>query len=96
MRKILLSLVTILAIGSMTTLATRAAFSSTATVQNNTFATGVLDIRVNNLPIVQGFNFTGAAPGDSVTHVFTLMNYGSPYFAGPSTLAAKELATDTQ
>ena len=75
--------------------ATWAVFTSTATVDNNTFATGTLEIRVNGQPSTAGFNFTNAAPGDMTTKVFTLQNYGTPYFAGPSTLPAKELAVST-
>jgi len=91
MRKILLSLLTIGAVGALATTATRAVFSSTATVTNNTFATGTLEIRVNGQPTIAGFSVTAMAPGDCTTGQFGLNNYGSPYFAGPSNLTAEEL-----
>ena len=95
MRKILLSLGTILLVMGLVAGATWAVFSSTATVSPNTFSTGILEIRVNGSPTTAGFNFTSAAPGGTAEKVFTLMNYGAPWFAGPSTLAAKELDTGT-
>lgn len=95
MRKILLSLGTILLVMGLVAGATWAIFSSTATVSPNTFSTGILEIRVNGSPTTAGFSLTNAAPGGSVEKVFTLMNYGAPWFAGPSTLPAKELDTGT-
>jgi predicted ribosomally synthesized peptide with SipW-like signal peptide len=93
LKKTLLSLGLILLVIGVMGGATWAIFSSQAKVENNTFATGTLEIRVNGQPATAGFNFTNAAPGSSVEKQFTLMNYGAPHFAGPSTLPAKELDT---
>ena len=94
MKKIILSLITIIVALATVAGATYGVFSSQATVAGNTFATGVLQVRINGLPSIAGFNFGNAAPGDSTEKVFTLMNYGLPWFpSGPSTLPAKELAT---
>ena len=82
---------TIAAVGSFSVIATQAVFTSQATVQNNTFATGVLQVRVNGQPTLAGFTFTNAAPGDCKSGQFGVNNYGQPWFAGPSTLAAKHL-----
>ena len=65
-------------------------FTDKAVLGTNTYATGVLEIRFNGQETLPGFTFTGG-PGDYVTQVFTLSNYGAPHFAGPSTLSAKEL-----
>lgn len=91
MKKILISLITIIGVGAFATTATRAVFSSTATVTNNTFATGTLEIRVNGQPTIAGFNVSAMAPGDCTTGQFGLNNYGAPWFGGPSNLDAKEL-----
>jgi predicted ribosomally synthesized peptide with SipW-like signal peptide len=96
MKKILISLLTIAAVASAVTVGTRAVFSDQAVLGDNTFATGTIEIRVNSQERATGFNFTGAAPGDSVEEVFTLSNYGSPHFTGPSTLDAKELVASSQ
>lgn len=97
MKKALFSLGTILGVVGLVAGATWAIFTSTATVDDNTFATGTLEIRVNGQPSIAGFSFSNAAPGSTVEKVFTLMNYGLPWFpAGPSTLPAKELDTGTQ
>ena len=78
-------------VGAITIGATSAVFTSQATVENNTFATGVLEIRVNGQPSISGFNFTNAAPGDCKIFQHNVNNYGAPWFAGPSTLDAKSL-----
>lgn len=72
--------------------ATAAYFSSQATVQNNSFATGKLEIRVNGQSVKTGVSLTNAAPGDSKSGSFDVQNYGAPWFGGPSTLTAKEIA----
>lgn len=77
--------------GALTAGVTNAVFTSQATVENNTFATGTLEIRVNGQPSIAGFDFQDAAPGDCVSGQFGVNNYGDPYFAGPSTIAAKSL-----
>jgi len=91
MKKILMSLVMIVAAASIVTGATKSIFTSQAVLGSNTFATGVLEIRINGLATAPGFTFGNAAPGDSVTTTFTLMNYGAPWFPGPSTLNAEGL-----
>lgn len=91
MRKILMSLVMIVAVASIVTGATKSIFTSQAVLGSNTFATGVLEIRVNGLATAPGFTFGNAAPGDSVTTTFSLQNYGAPWFPGPSTLNAEGL-----
>ena len=90
--KILKSLVVIVAVAALAAGATTAIFSSQTKLDDNTFATGTLEIRIDSLTAAPGFNFTNAVPGDMTTKNFTLMNYGLPWFAGPSTLPAKELA----
>jgi predicted ribosomally synthesized peptide with SipW-like signal peptide len=91
MKKIIFSVMTIAVVGALTVGATSAVFSSTATVENNTFATGTLEIRVNGQPTIAGFNYTNAAPGDCQVFQHNVNNYGQPWFAGPSTLDAKSL-----
>lgn len=93
MRKTLFSLGIILMVLGAMAGATWAVFSSQAKVENNTFATGTLEVRVNGKTATQGFTVENAAPGTSVEKVFSLSNYGAPHFAGPSTLPAKELDT---
>ncbi|MEX1112500.1 MAG: TasA family protein [Candidatus Andersenbacteria bacterium] len=91
MKRIVMSVFTIFAMVAVVSGATLAAFSSTATVENNTFATGTLEIRVNGQPTIAGFNVANAAPGTCESGSFDVNNYGAPWFAGPSTLAAKTL-----
>lgn len=91
MKKILISVMTIAVVGAIAVGATSAVFTSQASVQNNTFATGVLEVRINGEPSIAGFNFTNAAPGDCTSGQFGVNNYGAPWFAGPSTLTAKSL-----
>jgi hypothetical protein len=91
MFRIAKSLFVVLALAVATTCATSAVFTAQAKMTSNTFATGVLEIRINGLLNAPGFTYTNAAPGDSKSGQFTLSNYGAPWFAGPSTLAAKVL-----
>lgn len=91
MKKILLSVLTIGVVAALTVGATNAVFTSQASVQDNTFATGVLEIRINGEPSIAGFNFANAAPGDCQSGNFGVNNYGQPWFAGPSTLTAKSM-----
>jgi len=91
MKKIFLSIFTIGVVGALTAGVTNAVFTSQATVEDNTFATGTLEVRVNGQPSTMGFNFKDAAPGDCISGQFTVNNYGQPWFAGPSTLSAKSL-----
>ncbi len=91
MKKLLISLLTIASIGALAATATSAVFTSQAKVNDNTFATGTLEVRVNGQPGITGFSLTNAAPGDCKSGQFTVNNFGAPWFAGPSTLAAKHL-----
>lgn len=96
MNRIATSLFTILLVLGATTSATKAVFSSTATVDDNNFATGTLEIRVNGQPSISGFTFTNVAPGDCKAGQFGVNNYGAPWFGGPSTLPAKELVISAE
>lgn len=90
-KRILISL-SVIAVAAVVALgATYAYFSSTASVTGNTFSTGTLQIRVNGQSSITGFTFSNAAPGDCKEGNFDVNNYGPPWFAGPSTLTAKEL-----
>lgn len=92
MKKVTLSLATIALVAVMAVGATYAVFSSSASITDNTFATGTLEIRINGEPSVVGFNVDGAYPGYCTTEYMKVVNnYGDPYFAGPSTLPAEEL-----
>src|SRR3989344_5643339 len=51
----------------------------------------LLEIGLNGQESLGGFTFSNAAPGDCKTGQFGVNNFGAPWFAGPSTLAAKEL-----
>jgi len=96
MIKIIKSLFTIVAVFAIAAGSTSAYFSSKATVANNTFSTGVLDIRVNGEPTLAGAVYSPAVPGE-IFHspVYQINNYGSPYFDGSSTLSAKKLMIRT-
>lgn len=92
MFRIAKSLVMILAVAAVAAGATSAYFTDRATISNNTFSTGVLEIRINGLENRAGFNYTNAVPGDVASYTFSLQNYGLPWFpSGPSTLPAKDL-----
>lgn len=92
MKKIAMSLTTIAFVAMMAVGATGAYFTSTAYVNNNTFSTGTLELRVNGQPAVSGAVFTAVAPGELKTSgVYGINNYGQPWFAGPSNLTAKKL-----
>lgn len=95
MKRILMSLVVILAAVSAVAGATKAVFSDEAVMGANTFSTGTLEVRINGQPAVEGFNFSPAAPGDCKSGQFTVSNYGAPFFSGPSTLTAKQLTIST-
>lgn len=93
MKRILLSLAMIAVVGSTAVTATRAYFSSTATVTNNTFATGTLELRVNGQPTVLGAVADVAAPGqERMSPVYGLQNFGPQFFnSGSSNLNAYKL-----
>lgn len=95
MLRIAKSLITIAAVAAVAATATSAYFTDKATVADNSFATGTLEIRINGQESRAGFNFPNAAPGDVVSYPFSLQNYGAPHFAGPSTLPAKDLLATT-
>ncbi len=84
-------MLTIAFVGALSVGATSAVFTSQATVEDNTFATGTLEVRVNGQSSIDGFDFDNAAPGDCYDGQFTVNNYGAPWFAGPSTLDANTL-----
>jgi predicted ribosomally synthesized peptide with SipW-like signal peptide len=95
--RIVKSLLVIFAVGALAAGATTAIFTSRATLENNTFSTGILEIRINGKTTAPGFTYDNAAPGQVFSNTFTVMNYGPPWFlSGPSTLPAKELAVKAQ
>jgi predicted ribosomally synthesized peptide with SipW-like signal peptide len=91
MKKILASLAIIVAVSSVAVGATKAYFTDQANLDNNTFATGILEIRLDGQEVLPGLSVTAAAPGTQGEKIFTLSNYGPPHFGGPSTLDAKGL-----
>ena len=92
MFKIAKSLFAIVAVAAIAAGSTGAYFSSTATIVNNTFSTGTLEIRVNGDPSVIGATFSPMAPDQVGTSpVYGINNYGAPWFGGPSNLEAKKL-----
>jgi len=92
MLRIVKSFLTIAIVAVVATGATGAYFSSTASITDNTFSTGVLEIRVNGQPSVVGATFSPMAPDEIGTSPdYHINNYGAPWFAGPSTLDAKKL-----
>lgn len=92
MRKIATSLVIVLALAVLSVGATYAVFSSTASYVGSTYATGILEIRVNGETAkTSSMDVQNAAPGTEYSGEFTVNNYGAPWFGGPSTLAAMEL-----
>jgi len=95
-KRILASLAVIFAVAAIATGATFGVFSSQAKKVNNTFSTGILQIRINGSSSVGGFTITNAVPGTCESGQFDVQNYGAPWFAGPSTLAAKQLVISAQ
>ncbi|HLN18617.1 MAG TPA: TasA family protein [Patescibacteria group bacterium] len=93
MKNIAKSLVIIVAVAAVASFATYAYFSSQASVVNNTFSTGTLEVRANGQTQLQGMTFNDMAPGTCKNGTFDVQNYGNPYFpTGSSTLDIKELA----
>lgn len=80
----------------MISVGTWAYFKDQAVLGTNTYATGILEIRLNGQEKLPGFNVTNAYPGLVASKVFTLSNYGAPYFPGPSTLDAKGLTATSK
>jgi len=79
MKKILLSLVTIVAVGTIVTQATTAYFSDTAEVLGNTFSAGSLDLQVGGKDTgIENMVLTNMVPGDSTGYrVYCLKNSGT-------------------
>ena len=79
MKKILLSLVTLLAVGSIAARATTAYFSDTETSTGNTFSAGSLDLTVDgkNGENVIKWTLTNLRPGNQPLGRYTLNNSGS-------------------
>jgi predicted ribosomally synthesized peptide with SipW-like signal peptide len=91
-KKIIASLAIIALVGLMSAGATVSYFSDTATIEGNTFSTGILEIRVNGQPTVAGAVFAPTVPGEYYTSpTYGLQNYGAPWFGGPSNLTAESL-----
>jgi len=89
MFKIVKSLFAIVAVAAIAAGSTSAYFSDTATITGNTFSTGKLEIRVNNMQTVHGMHFVNEYPSDidnSVPYVIT-----DSLILGGSTLDAKSL-----
>jgi len=95
MKRIVLSLMTVVMLLALTAGATSAVFTSQARVTGNTWSTGSLEIRINGQASIPGFNVTNSIPGDSKSGQFGVNNYGAPWFAGPSTLPAKTLTVSS-
>lgn len=80
-KKILLSLFIIAAVGSTAFVATRAQLSDTATLAASTFSVGTADLRIAkggsntfHADSVTGFSETGVLPGKTITEFFRLRN----------------------
>lgn len=91
MKKIVISIATIIAAASVAVGATWAYFSSQAKVTPNTFATGTLEIRVNGQPTIAGADFSAIAPGDLKVFQHNINNANSTNFGGQSNLTAHKL-----
>jgi len=91
--KIVKSLITIVAVAAIAVGATSAFFSSSATITDNTFTAGTLEIRVNGQPSVVGATFSPTVPGEVYNSPeYHVNNYGAPHFmTGSSNLTAKYL-----
>lgn len=78
MKKILISLSIIAAVGATVVGVTRAYFSDTETSTGNTFSAGTLDLNLNggNTNVVK-FTVADVKPGDSGTGTWTVNNVGS-------------------
>lgn len=95
MKRIILSLSLIVLALTVVAGATRAIFTSQATVTGNTFATGILQIMVRSGSgtgsSISGISIENAAPGQCMNGQFAVLNYNAGNFGGLSTLPAKEL-----
>ena len=80
MRKILLSLITIVVVSAAVIKGTQALFSDTETSTGNTFAAGTLDLTVDSTTNGQNtikFTVANMKPTDTQTGIYTLNNIGS-------------------
>lgn len=80
MRKILLSLITIVVVSAAVVTGTQALFSDTETSTGNTFAAGTLDLTVDsttNGSNTVKFTVANMQPTDTQTGIYTLNNTGS-------------------
>lgn len=95
MKNIIKSLLIIVAIAAIAGGATYAYFMSQASVTNNTFSTGTLEIQLRNANAtghaITGFTTPNMKPGDCIEKTFAVLNFNAANFGGPSTLAAKYL-----
>lgn len=79
MKKILLSLIVIAAVSAAVVKGTQALFSDTETSDDNTFAAGTLDLKVDGQddPTIVSVSLANMKPGDTQTYNWTLSNSGS-------------------
>ena len=92
MKRILISLLIIVAATGMAAGTTSSYFSSKAKITPNTFSTGTLDIRINGQTSKVGATFSAVAPGVLFSSPdYQINNYGQPWFNGSSNLSAKKL-----
>lgn len=78
MYKIIKSVFAIVAVVALSVGATGAYFSDTATITDNTFTTGTLDIRINGVDTLVGQTYGPAAPGQVFTSdVYRVRNFGN-------------------
>lgn len=95
MKNIAKSLVIVVAVAAVASVATWAYFSSQASVVNNTYSTGTLEIQLRNANgtshAVTGFTVSNMKPGDCVEKTFAVLNFNGGNFGGTSTLDAKYL-----
>lgn len=81
MRKILLSLLSIVLVSTVAVGATKAYYDDTETSNGNTFAAGTLDLTVdgNNGTNTVKFTIANMKPGDQPKGTYTLNNVGSQW-----------------
>jgi predicted ribosomally synthesized peptide with SipW-like signal peptide len=75
LRRILATLLVVSAVASFAVFGSFAIWTDTASVPNNTFSTGTLDISTN--PATALVTFSGMAPADQVTAPITVTNAGT-------------------
>jgi len=91
MKRIVLSLMTVVMLLALTAGATSAVFTSQAKVVGNTWSTGKLEIRIDKQVSIPGFVVDNSVPGDKKTGGFEIENYNLANFGGTSTLPAKSI-----